>query len=352
MGHAKSELERKEQELRETLRACGSAIIGYSGGVDSAYLAMVALDALGADGVLAVTGRSPAYPAVQQEMAVKVAESIGLPHLEIETYELEDPNYAANPKDRCYFCKAELYGRLVALAEERGFAVVLDGSNADDLDDHRPGLIAARELGVRSPLQEVGLTKEEIRSLSRRAGLPTWEIPASPCLASRIRYGIQVTPRRLSQIEVAESRIRGLHPWHDLRVRHHGDLARLEIAGDGLGVLASRSLRDETVRALREAGFERACLDLEGYRRGALNEAHSAGDSPSASGDGTGSAEAERRLAATGIRVTVEAAGSEGEVAVIRPGHDSFAPLLAELRTVVIDGCRAAGFRFVTVELQ
>jgi len=352
MGHAKSELERKEQELRETLRACGSAIIGYSGGVDSAYLAMVALDALGADGVLAVTGRSPAYPAVQQEMAVKVAESIGLPHLEIETYELEDPNYAANPKDRCYFCKAELYGRLVALAEERGFAVVLDGSNADYLDDHRPGLIAARELGVRSPLQEVGLTKEEIRSLSRRAGLPTWEIPASPCLASRIRYGIQVTPRRLSQIEVAESRIRGLHPWHDLRVRHHGDLARLEIAGDGLGVLASRSLRDETVRALREAGFERACLDLEGYRRGALNEAHSAGDSPSASGDGTGSAEAERRLAATGIRVTVEAAGSEGEVAVIRPGHDSFAPLLAELRTVVIDGCRAAGFRFVTVELR
>ena len=173
MSSAKSELERKEHILRETLRACGSAIIGYSGGVDSAYLAMVALDALGADGVLAVTGRSPAYPAVQQEMAVKVAESIGLPRLEIETYELDDPNYAANPKDRCYFCKAELYGRLVALAEERGFAAVLDGSNADDLDEDRPGSIAARELGVRSPLQEVGLTKAEIRSLSRRAGLPT-----------------------------------------------------------------------------------------------------------------------------------------------------------------------------------
>ncbi len=352
MDPAIESMEHKERALRETLRACGSAIIGYSGGVDSAYLAMVALDALGADGVLAVTGRSPAYPAVQQEMAVKVAESIGLPRLEIETYELDDPNYAANPKDRCYFCKAELYGRLVALAEERGFAAVLDGSNADDLDDHRPGSIAARELGVRSPLQEVGLTKEEIRSLSRRAGLPTWEIPASPCLASRIRYGIQVTPRRLSQIEVAESRIRGLHPWHDLRVRHHGDLARLEIAGDGLDSLASRSLRDETVRALREAGFERACLDLEGYRRGALNEVHSAGDFPSASGDGTGSAEAERRLAASGIRVTVEAAGRDSEVAVIRPAHDSFAPLLAELRSVVIDGCRAAGFRFVTVELQ
>ncbi|MEE9133700.1 MAG: ATP-dependent sacrificial sulfur transferase LarE [Gemmatimonadota bacterium] len=267
-----SDIELKEQALHDVLRGCGSAVIGFSGGVDSSYLAKAALDALGRDRVLAVTGRSPAYPAVQHEMALAVARSIGLPRLEIETHELDDPDYAANSENRCYFCKADLYQRLLQVAREKGFAVVLDGSNADDLGDYRPGLRAARELGVRSPLQEVGLTKAEIRALSRRAALPTWEIPASPCLASRIPYGLQVTPERLRQIEEAEAGLRALHAWRDLRVRHHGELGRLEVAAEDMDRMADPAFREAAVAALKEAGFTRACLDLQGYRRGALNE--------------------------------------------------------------------------------
>jgi len=265
-------LETKERALRDVLSSCESVIIGFSGGVDSSFLAYVALDELGPDRVLAVTGRSPAYPGVQHEMAVKVARSVDLPHLEIQTYELDDPGYAANAPDRCYFCKAELYQRLLTVMRERGFNVVLDGSNADDLDDHRPGLAAARELGVRSPLQEVGLTKAEIRILSKRAGLPTWEIPASPCLASRIAYGLEVTPKRLRAIEDAEARLREVHTWRELRVRYHGGLARLEVAPEDIESLSETSLRERVIQALRDAGFARACLDLQGYRRGALNE--------------------------------------------------------------------------------
>jgi uncharacterized protein len=273
MNSGTAETERKERVLGEVLRDCAAVLIGYSGGVDSSYLAKIALDALGRDRVLAVTGLSPSYPAVQHEMALKVARSIDLPLLEIATAELDDPRYAENPANRCYFCKSELYGRLVAIARERGFKTVLDGSNADDLDDHRPGLAAARELGVRSPLQEVGLGKDEIRWLSRRAGLPTWDVPASPCLASRIPYGLGVTPARLRQIEEGEARLRALHPWHAVRVRHHGDVARLEIGEADLAAMGDPGIRRQVVGVLREAGFARACLDLCGYRRGALNEA-------------------------------------------------------------------------------
>jgi len=262
----------KERALHALLRNLGSVLIGYSGGVDSAYLAKSSLDVLGDERVLAVTGRSPSYPAVQHEMAVRVAESIGLPHIEIDTYELDDPRYAANPNDRCYFCKADLFARLLEVARERGLAVVLDGSNADDLDDFRPGLKAARELGVRSPLQEVGLTKQEIRTLSRRAGLPTWDLPASPCLASRIQYGLPVTQDRLRQIEAAEAGLRSLHVWEALRVRHHGDFVRVEVGQDDLERFADPDLRARATRVLKDAGFARACLDLSGYRRGALNE--------------------------------------------------------------------------------
>lgn len=269
---ARNDIEQKQRALESVLRRCQSAVIGFSGGVDSSYLAKAALDALGTERVLAVTGRSPSYPTVQYEMAVRVARAIGLAHMGIETHELDDPDYAANKASRCYHCKAELYQRLEALARERGFAVVLDGSNADDLDDYRPGLRAARELGVRSPLQEVGLTKTEIRSLSRSAGLPTWEIPASPCLASRISYGLPVTPERLRQIEEAETRLNTLYSWRDLRVRHHGELGRLEVSAEDIDVLADPVVRERATVALREAGFSRACLDLRGYRRGALNE--------------------------------------------------------------------------------
>jgi uncharacterized protein len=265
-------LVQKERALHALLRDLGSVVIGYSGGVDSAYLAKASLDALGDRHVLAVTGRSPSYPAVQHEMAVRVARSIGLPHVEVDTHELDDPRYAANPNDRCYFCKADLFARLTEVARERGLAAVLDGSNADDLDDFRPGLTAARELGVRSPLQEVGLTKEEIRTLSRRAGLPTWDLPASPCLASRIQYGLPVTQDRLRQIEAAETGLRSLHAWEALRVRHHGDFVRLEVGQADLARFSDPDLRGRAIRVLKDAGFARACLDLKGYRRGALNE--------------------------------------------------------------------------------
>lgn len=271
MAPTTEDLFQKERALHAWLRECGSVLIAYSGGVDSAYLARASLDALGERRVLAVTGRSPAYPAAQHEMAVRVAESIGLPHVEIDTHELDDPNYAANPNDRCYFCKKDLFARLAEVARQRGLAVVLDGSNADDLDDHRPGLRAARELGVRSPLQEVGLTKEEIRALSRRAGLPTWDLPASPCLASRIQYGLPVTQGRLSRIEAAEAGLRSLGTWEALRVRHHGDFVRVEVGAADLERFAEPEFRERAARILKDVGFARACLDLSGYRRGGLN---------------------------------------------------------------------------------
>jgi uncharacterized protein len=256
--------------LLDTLRGFGSVCIGYSGGVDSAFLAVAAVEALSGADVLAVTGLSAAYPEVQRGTARSVAERYGIPHLEIETHELADPNYAANPHNRCYYCKTELWGRLREIARERGLAVVADGSNADDAHDVRPGMRAAREFAVRSPLLEVGLTKAEIRALSRRLCLPTWDQPAAPCLSSRLPYGLAVTPARLRQVERAEDAVRALG-LREFRVRHHGDVARLELAPDELA--QAFGLRAQLHAAVRAAGFSRVLLDIEGYRRGALNEA-------------------------------------------------------------------------------
>ncbi len=344
-------LEQKERTLHARLRECASVIIGYSGGVDSAYLAKAAVDALGGGRVLAVTGLSPSYPAVQLDMARRVAAEIEIPHLEIETREFDDPNYVANPTNRCYFCKAELFGRLVRLARERGYAVVLDGSNADDLDDHRPGQAAARELGVRSPLQEVGLGKAEIRLLSRRAGLPTWDVPASPCLASRVAYGSAVTPQRLQRIEAAESRLRDLYDWSELRVRYHDGLARLEVGVEDLSRLADPRLRAQTVAALKTSGFARACVDLQGYRRGALNEASESGGTEALSAAGGRMTPAGSWLERLGLHATIERAGTDGEVAIVSPDSGSFARLLTEQRAPVVAHCSESGERYVTLKL-
>lgn len=257
------------QRLTRVLEDCRSVCVGYSGGVDSVFLAAFAVDVLGRDRVLAVTGRSAAYPAVQHRVALECVERFGIPHMEVETDELADPNYAANNTDRCYFCKSELWDCLHDVARARGLETVVDGSNADDATDHRPGARAARERAVRSPLQEAGLDKATIRALSRAMGLPTWDQPASPCLASRLTYGLSVTPERLGQVEEAESLLRG-RGLRELRVRHHGTVARVEVAPGELE--AAVGIVAELAPRIRQLGFERVLVDVEGYRRGALNE--------------------------------------------------------------------------------
>jgi uncharacterized protein len=264
-----SDLESKLELLRTILTECESVCVGYSGGVDSVYLASVALDVLGPERVLAVTGLSAAYPEVQRDTALRCVHELGIPHLEIATDELSDPNYTANPANRCYFCKTELWSKLTVLAAERGLRHVLDGSNADDASDYRPGMAAAREHGVRSPLLEAGLTKREVRELSRRRGLQTWDQPSAPCLSSRLPYGLSVTPERLRQVEAAETALRGLG-FREFRVRHHGTVARLEIAPGEMR--RAFQLRSQVTAPLLALGFARVLLDVEGYRRGALNE--------------------------------------------------------------------------------
>lgn len=259
----------KRERLREILRECGSVVIGYSGGVDSVFLATVAVEVLGAANVLAVTGKSDSVASWMEDTARDVAGRFGIPWLEVETRELEDPRYAANPSNRCYFCKSELWSRLSTVARDRGLRTVLDGSNADDVGDHRPGAVAATEASVRSPLLEAGLTKDEIRAWSRELGLPTWDQPAAPCLASRLPYGIAVTPERLKEVERAELALRALG-FRDFRVRHHDGVARLEVHPAELAAVAR--LRREVLAAVRAAGFRRVLVDLQGYRRGALNE--------------------------------------------------------------------------------
>ena len=267
----------KEQRLVAWLAARPSVILGFSGGVDSAYLACVALDVLGTARFLAVIGRSPSYPDAQWDAARALAAQFGIPVLEVDTHEMLDPHYVANPSNRCYFCKTELWSVLRAVADERGFHTIVDGSNADDTHDWRPGRQAAREHAVESPLAELGFTKEEIRALSRTRGLPTWSQPSSPCLSSRLPYGSAVTIERLEQVERAETALRALGIAGDLRVRHHGDLARVELAAGSLDTwLAAANLRS-LVRAVRGAGFDRVSVDLKGFRSGSLNVLGAAG---------------------------------------------------------------------------
>lgn len=264
----------REAMLAGWLRDRGRIAIGFSGGVDSAYLAVVARRVLGGGNVLAIIGRSASYPAEQWATARRVADSFDVAVLELDTDEMNDPRYAANPSNRCYFCKTELWSKLVPAAAARGFAVVADGTNADDVGDYRPGARAARENAVASPLAELGFTKEQIRRRSRALGLPTWKQPSSPCLSSRLPYGTSVTPGRLQQVERAEAGLRALGIVGDLRVRYHGELARVELAPGELELWLAPDRTDLLCAAVLAAGFQRVALDLRGFRSGSLNVLH------------------------------------------------------------------------------
>jgi uncharacterized protein len=275
----------KYDALCRNLAELGSVIVAYSGGADSALLLKVAHDTLG-DQALGVIGLSPSYSSDEREQALAFAREWRLPVLEICTEEMENPQYVANAGNRCYYCKTELFDKLEAVRRERSFAVVVDGFNVDDEGDYRPGVQAAREHAVRHPLQEAGLTKAELRHFSRALGLKTWDKPAMPCLSSRVPVGTPIQIGTLRQIDESEQALRSLG-FRQLRVRHHGKLARIEVPIEDLPRLIEPGIREQVVQAIKQAGYQFVTLDLAGYRMGSVNPvvmASSTSRSPALSG--------------------------------------------------------------------
>ncbi|GBD31138.1 MAG: 7-cyano-7-deazaguanine synthase [Gemmatimonadales bacterium] len=264
----------ERSRLEQVLGNYPSVLVGYSGGVDSALVAVVARRVLGRDRAVAAMGVSASLPRTQREQALAIARRFDLDLIEVTTDELRDPNYVANSPDRCYYCKSELWAKLSATARERGMEIVADGTNLDDLGEHRPGLRAQKQWKVRSPLVEAGYTKEDVREEARRLEIPIWDAPAAPCLSSRIMYGLSVTGERLRQVERGEEFLRSLGVKGDLRVRHRGSEARIEVAPSEFDLV--RRHAGTIGKALLDLGFERVTLDLRGYRRGSFLAGESA----------------------------------------------------------------------------
>ena len=264
-------LKDKQESLQKILKDLGQTVVAYSGGVDSTFLLRAAVDTLGAANVVACTSVGPAEPGNQYERARRAAREIGVELRVVEAGEMEDPKFTANSPDRCFHCKSRLCHRLLDVARERGIKHVIFGTNHDDLDDFRPGNRAIQAFGIRSPLAEAGLTKDDIRQLSRQAGLPTADQPASPCLASRIPYGLEITEQRLRQIDQAEGLLRSLG-FVEFRVRHHDTIARIEVRPQDIAMLVAEPVRAKVVEKLKTLGFQFVTVDLQGFRSGSLNE--------------------------------------------------------------------------------
>jgi len=264
-------LDDKYNSLQRILKSFGRVVLAYSGGVDSAFLLKVSVDTLGTDNVLACIGISPSLAQSQLTQAVEVAQMVGVNALKMQIDELADTNYAGNKADRCFHCKSHLYARLTEIAKTQGIEHMICGSNYDDKDDYRPGNKVAKVFAVRAPLAEAKLTKDDIRQLSRKFNLPTANMPASPCLASRITYGLEVTAERLNQVEKAEDFLRSLG-FVEFRVRHQGDTARIEVKTNDIEKVVSQSTRTKIVEKLKTLGFKFVSVDLQGFRSGALNE--------------------------------------------------------------------------------